>query len=114
MADNDNNENMINIPSPPAHPDNHGHWFIYGEWMRLVETSALATPENPNPQGVRQVKVGSNEVIAMHPACYLIIVQQARPGYTVRAMVKITKEMYDWYKTVERMIQAAIAQKNGN
>lgn len=107
-------QKMLDIPSPPGTAEAHGHYFVYGEWVGLRQESSVATLDNPNPTGqVVQIKYGKNEAIAMHPAVYAIVIQQARPGYTVRAWSGISQELFDWYRLVERKINQALAGVNG-
>lgn len=109
--DDDEKDGLISVPPPPMGGQNHGFFFVYGEWTQVATEGTIATAENPNPTGqVFKRKIGTNECIAMHPAVYAIMVQQARPGYTVQDWSPITKEMYEWYTSVERMIGAAIQE----
>ena len=106
------NRSLIDVPPPPRGPERY--FYVYGEWTQTTEGSALATIDNPNPNGqAYQRRIGLNEAIAMHPAIYTIMIQQARPGYTIRWAIPMSKEEYDWFQETTKRINAAIAALQG-
>lgn len=107
--------NVINVPPPPILPGHQSYYMVYGEWTEIREQSAISTIENPNPKPGRvQMRIGINEVIAMTPLLYFVAVQGARPGYVVHWAMPISKEMYHWYKQVEKLVNEAMTSgQNG-
>lgn len=98
----------IKLPPPPQRKETQVYYFILGKWTQYmeVEGSALVTAENPVPQQaqVLQRTVELNEAIDVHPIVYSLMARQVRPGYKITMAVAVNKELYEWYKEVERII----------
>jgi hypothetical protein len=106
---------IIQLPGPPATDEVKSHYFIYGEWTKVIEASKVVAPGSAPEQDMYH-KIGMNEAIAMHPAVFVVLVQEQRPGYTVKAWSRISKELFDWWIDVESKKRAAIQlamAKNG-
>lgn len=103
-------EQLIEIPAAPASAETKGHYFVYGEWTRVVEGTKVTTSLDLQapPSQDRLVKMGMNEAIAMHPAIFTVLIQEARPGYTVKAWSGISEDLFKWYIDVQKRKQAAI------
>lgn len=101
----------LNVLSPPDTPEIKSYYFIYGEWNVVVEGSKVVSP-NGQPQADSFHRIGMNEVIAMHPAIFTVLIQQTRPGYTVRSWGGISRELFLWWKEVERLKKAAMEAAN--
>lgn len=104
-------QKTIDLPPPPNTANAHNYYFIYGEWTQVYEQSSIATADNPNPSGgLISRQVGINECIAMHPVLYYVLMQSARPGYTIKWATGIDKALFDWYKEIEKRVNKAIAK----
>lgn len=104
---------MLRIPQCA----NNQYWFITEEWNELIESSPIATVENPNPQQMRGiVRRKQNMVIAMHPVAHAVIQQASgKKDYVLTDPLLIKRELYDWVIDLNR--QASDLQKvaeNGN
>lgn len=104
-------KHLIDLPPVPTSPNNQGYWLVYGEWFEIAQKSAIATPENPNPAAQpMQRKIGVNEIIDIHPAVFYISAQTSRPFYTIKWAMSVSKEIYLWYKEVERRAERVAKQ----
>lgn len=101
---------MLKIPQCAGNQ----YWFITEEWNELVESSPIATIENPNP--VRHASIvcrKQNLVIAMHPVAHAIIQQASgKQDYVLTDPLLIKREIYDWVIELNR--QASDLQKAAN
>lgn len=117
----------IQIPPPPVDAGTHKYYMVYGEWMQFVqvgEQHSIVTLDNPNPsaQGPQVLRrsVGLNEVIDIPPIFFAVLAQGQRPGYQIKWAMAITKQQYEWYKKVEKVMEKAsqqaaeASQNNGN
>ena len=92
---------------------NNQYWFITEEWNELVETSPIATLENPNPQQMRGIiRRKQNLVIAMHPVAHAVLQQASgKQDYVLTDPLLIKRELYDW---VIYLNQQSKVTENGN
>lgn len=93
------------------------YWFITEEWTEFVESSPIATLENPNPQQVRSlVRRKHNMVIAVHPVAHAVWQQASgKTDYVLTDPLLIKRELYDWVISLNQQVkQAQEGSSNGN
>lgn len=101
------------FPDPPQSPNNKGYYLIYGTWTQLIQQSPIATMENPNPTAqILQRSLSLNECIEVSPVIYLLAMQKYRPGYAITFAMSISKEMFNWYKECERVMNEAVKKQD--
>lgn len=91
---------MLTIPQSA----NNQYWFVTEEWNELVESSPIATPDNPNPQQMRGiVRRKQNLVIAMHPVAHAVIQQASgKSDYALTNQLLIKRELYEWVLSLNK------------